>query len=411
MTGRAPPTPGRWRPRRRRSRGALGLRRAKLLSDESHGFVLVEVAAPADAGHKRAQVHRSHGPFDDLTRAHMGVFGAGGEQGSDLLVKIESHPLTQHERCYRRREPTLGFGVSAPATGDTRRTSRQTRGVMGNGPLPDDNGDSQRPERLGATEVSYRDAASILTRATGFMSGYDFTLNPYSGCGFGCSYCYAAFFSRDAQRSDSWGRWVEVKQNALERLERMRTPLTDRAIYMSSVTDPYQPIERRLLLVRALLEALAEQQPRLVVQTRSPLVTRDIDVLQRFAHVRVNMTVTTDSDTVRKAFEPTCPSNRARLAAITQVAAAGIETSITMTPLLPVEDADRFARDLLETGVHRFVVQPFHPDRGRFVAGTREPALALIRELGWTPDRYRATVETLNTHLPGLVEGRDGFAP
>lgn len=63
------------------------------------------------------------------------------------------------------------------------------------------------------------------------------------------------------------GSWVEVKQNALERLRRMRTSLTGKAIYMSSVTDPYQPIERRLLLVRGLLEALAEQQPRLVVQT------------------------------------------------------------------------------------------------------------------------------------------------
>lgn len=278
-------------------------------------------------------------------------------------------------------------------------------------PLPLGDDPSPRPQRIGDTEVSYRDSASILTRASGFMSDYDFTLNPYSGCGFGCSYCYAAFFSRDPQLSDSWGRWVQVKQNALQKLHRMRTPLTGKAIYMSSVTDPYQPIERHLLLVRALLEALVRHQPRLVVQTRSPLVTRDIDVLQRLGQVRVNMTVTTDSDAVRKAFEPTCPSNRARLAAITQVAAAGIETSITMTPLLPVVDAKQFARDLLETGVRRFVVQPFHAERGRFVAGTREPALALIRELGWTNERYRAAVETLRAHLPVLVEGRDGFAP
>lgn len=284
--------------------------------------------------------------------------------------------------------------------------------MIGHEPLPcDDDGAPHRPERIGDTEVSYRDAASILTRATGFMSDYDFTLNPYSGCGFGCSYCYAAFFSRDPQKSDSWGRWVDVKQNALEKLDRMRTSLTGKAIYMSSVTDPYQPIERRLLLVRGLLEALAEQQPRLVVQTRSPLVTRDIDVLQRFEHVRVNMTVTTDSDAVRKAFEPMCPGNRARLAAIAKVAASGIETCVTMTPLLPVERPEQFARDLLETGVRQFVVQPFHVDRGRFVAGTREAALTLMRELGWTPDCYRSTVDTLRRHLPVLVEGRDGFAP
>jgi DNA repair photolyase len=106
-----------------------------------------------------------------------------------------------------------------------------------------------------------------------------------------------------------------------------------------------------------------------------------------------------------------CPGNRARLAAIAEVAAAEIETAITMTPLLPVESPERFASDLLDTGVRRFVVQPFHADGGRFVAGTREPALALIRDLSWTPDRYRVTVETLRRHLPVLIEGRPGFAP
>ena len=280
----------------------------------------------------------------------------------------------------------------------------------GQAPLFGDEG-PPRPERIGETEVSYRVASSILTRASGFMADYDFTLNPYAGCGFGCSYCYAAFFSRDQERSDSWGRWVEVKENALATLRRMRTPLEGKAIYMSSVTDPYQPIERRLGLVRALLGELSTRGPRLVIQTRSPLVTRDIDILKRFTSVRVNMTVTTDSESVRKAFEPMCPGNRFRLAAIAEVAAAGIDTSITLTPLLPVENAERFARDLRMTGVRCFVVQPFHAERGRFVAGTREPALKLIRDLGWTPDRYRATVEILRAHLPALAEGREGFAP
>ncbi|MDX6721062.1 MAG: hypothetical protein QOJ63_3316 [Solirubrobacteraceae bacterium] len=147
------------------------------------------------------------------------------------------------------------------------------------------------------------------------------------------------------------------------------------------------------------------------MQTRSPLVTRDIDVLQRFEHVRVNMTVTTDSDAVRKAFEPMCLRNGVRLAAIARIAASGIDTSITMTPLLPVESPERFARDLVDTGARRFVVQGFHADRGRFTAGTREPALALIRDLGWTCDRYRATVDALRRHLPMLIERRAGFAP
>lgn len=274
-----------------------------------------------------------------------------------------------------------------------------------------DDGPDRRPEKLGHTSISYERARSILTKASGFMGQYDFTLNPYSGCGFGCSYCYAAFFSRDADRQATWGEWVEVKENAVELLQRMRTPLDGKSIYMSSVTDPYQPIENKLELVRALLEILVPKKPRLVVQTRSPLVTRDVDLFRRLEHHQVNMTVTTDDEFVRKAFEPYCPNNAARLRAISEVQAAGINTAITLTPLLPVRDPRAFATALLSTGVKRFVVQPFHADRGRFVAGTRDKAMATVAEMDWNQSRYEETVAALKAELPSLTEGRDGFAP
>lgn len=277
--------------------------------------------------------------------------------------------------------------------------------------LPIDFGDERRPDRAGRAAVEYGEAKSILTPATGFMSGYDYTLNPYSGCSFGCTYCYAASFARSEELRDTWGAWVRVKENAVSLLRRMRKPITGATIYMSSVTDPYQPIERRLGLVRALLEVLVERQPRLVVQTRSPLVTRDLDVLARFDHVKVNMTVTTDSDEVRRAFEPDCPANRLRLDAISQVCAAGIDAAITMTPLLPVADADAFADQLLATGVRHFVVQPFHAERGKFVAGTRDAALEIVRRMNWDDDAYRRTVTLLRSRLPALDEGREGFTP
>lgn len=252
---------------------------------------------------------------------------------------------------------------------------------------------------------------SILTRASGFMSDYDYTLNPYTGCLFGCTYCYAAFFLRDHELTESWGEWVQAKVNAVEVLERMRTDLTAKSIYMSSVTDPYQPVERRLGLVRALLERLIPEQPQLVVQTRGPLVTRDIDLFEDLEFVRVNMTVTTDDDDVRRAFEPQCPSNDQRLAAIGQVVDAGVDAMITLTPLLPISDPRGFADQLLETGVRRFVVQPFHAARGRFVAGTRGRAVAISEARDWDDDAYARTVAVLHEVLPHLVEGREGFAP
>ena len=117
-------------------------------------------------------------------------------------------------------------------------------------------------------DVDYAPVRDILTRATGFMDAYDFTLNPYSGCSFGCTYCYAAFFSYSTEKRDSWGLWVDVKENAVERLRRRRGSLDGKLIYMSSVTDPYQPIERQIELTRGLLEMLARHRPKLVVQTR-----------------------------------------------------------------------------------------------------------------------------------------------
>ena len=105
----------------------------------------------------------------------------------------------------------------------------------------------ERPTRIGETAVAYIPAQEVLTKATGFMDAYDFTLNPYSGCSFGCTYCYAAFFSRDVQKRDNWGYWVTVKENAVELLEKRKPGVLDgKLIYMSSVTDPYQPVERQL---------------------------------------------------------------------------------------------------------------------------------------------------------------------
>lgn len=277
-----------------------------------------------------------------------------------------------------------------------------------------DDAPAPRPDAVGKAEVSYRTASSLLTPGKGFMSAYDYTLNPYSGCTFGCTYCYAAFFARSKEKVDGWGRWVTVKENALALLRKKRRggALRGKTIYLSSVTDPYQPVERSLELTRALLQELADfHQPRLVVQTRSPLVVRDLDVLTRFDHVQVNVTVTTDDDDVRRAFEPSCPNNRVRLKAVRDLVENGVPTVVTMTPLLPVRDPDAFAEALLETGADRFVVQPFHATKGKFVAGTREEALRASDALGWTEDRYHETIRVLYSRLPGLLEGKDGFAP
>ncbi len=300
----------------------------------------------------------------------------------------------------------------------------QQRTLPGLGPpghAPED-----RPVKVGPVSVSYIQSREILTRATGFMDAYDFTLNPYSGCSFGCTYCYAAFFSRTREARDSWGRWVKVKENAIDALARReRGALDDKLIYMSSVTDPYQPIERELKLTRRLLEIMADRhRPKLVVQTRSPDVSRDCDLFHQIerngGRVQINMTVTTDDEDIRRVFEPFCPSNSVRLRAIAEVQAAGVETCITMTPLLMVSRPYDFADSLLQTNVEKFIIQPFHFQRGKFVAATRDQALDLMSEK-FNCDResfrdrylehYRMIFEVLDEKLPQLGQGKDGFMP
>ncbi|MCE2499809.1 MAG: radical SAM protein [Dehalococcoidia bacterium] len=284
----------------------------------------------------------------------------------------------------------------------------------------------KRPSSIGQTSIAYTPAREILTRATGFMDAYDFTLNPYSGCSFGCTYCYAAFFSRDVEKRDSWGYWVNVKENAVELMAKRKPGALDgKLIYMSSVTDAYQPAERELKLTRGILEIMADRhKPKLVIQTRSPAVVRDCDLFRQIeengGRVQVNMTVTTDDEDVRRTFEPFCPSNMVRLRAIGEVQAAGIDTCITMTPLLLVSSPYAFADSLVETGVQKFIAQPFHFQRGKFLAGTRDKAFDLMAEkLGCDQasfreeylEHYGMVFDVLRDTLPELGEGKDGFAP
>lgn len=300
---------------------------------------------------------------------------------------------------------------------------------------------------LGQVKVVQGPVREILTRASGFMDAYDYTLNPYGGCSFGCTYCYAAFFSRDAELRDSWGNWVRVKSNAVEllkkRLDRTPSYLDGKLIYMSSVTDPYQPVERRLGVTRGLLEVMAGlgkldewqlemleddvvsvPKPKLVIQTRSPDVVRDCDLFKKIGanggQVRVNMTVTTDDEDVRRTFEPHCPSNMVRMRAIGEVHASGVDTCITMTPLLLVNNPVSFVDSLLATGVQKFIIQPFHFQRGKFIAATRDQAFDLMAaKLGTDRasfrekylDHYKAVFNVLQNSLPDLGEGKEGFAP
>ncbi|MBR8830999.1 MAG: hypothetical protein N5P05_001940 [Chroococcopsis gigantea SAG 12.99] len=278
-----------------------------------------------------------------------------------------------------------------------------------------------KPDKLGNTLISYRDSSSILTPAKGFMGRYKFTLNPYSGCSFGCDYCYARFFSTNKEDLETWGQWVRVKENAVQLIRKARTTKNldkrlapDDTIYLSSVTDPYQAIEKYVGLTRKILEELVDVQPRLTIQTRSPLVVRDIDILQKFQHRRVNITISTDSDEVRAKYEPHCPSIKSRLVAAQKLVEANIPIGISISPMLPILNAHEFGRILANLDAAEYVTQFCKPSRARFTSGTSTEFLMKLKEDDWNEEKYRLA-KTIIAQALGtggvLLEGDEGYAP
>ena len=286
------------------------------------------------------------------------------------------------------------------------------------------------PTNIGPTAVKRTQPATLIGNATGFVKLYDGVVNPYQGCSFACDYCYASNFAPSEEHKLNWGNWVFVKSNAPNLLSKTRPGvLNGKTLYVSTATDPYQPIERTAGITKALLETVIERHPqaKLVIQTRAPMVTRDIALFQQIeqggGRIQVNMTVTTDDDAIRRTYEPRCPSIPARLKAVAQLNAAGIQTCITMTPLLPTKDIRAFAQTLLATGTDRYIAQDFHlPDKGdaRMIARTDARAIAATAtHFGCDPAQaaarynrgYARDLAVLKTVLPNLGIGRQGFAP
>lgn len=255
-------------------------------------------------------------------------------------------------------------------------------------------------------------ARSIFSPATGFIrrGGFDWTCNPYVGCSFGCVYCYAMFLPQNRRPKEEWGEWLQAKVNAIELAQKHARKLAGQAVYVSSVTDPYLPLERRLGLTRGILEALVEHQPRLLIQTRGPLVIRDLDILARFKAVRINMSIPTDSEEVRQAFEPKAPPLERRWEAIRETRAAGLPVGICVTPMLPLDDTEAFVRRIVEFNPDVLVVQDFHDSGGGFGADTGAAARALLAQRGWTEKDYQRVTERLREHRE-VFEGEAGFFP
>ncbi len=164
---------------------------------------------------------------------------------------------------------------------------------------------------------------------------YDYVINPYVGCEHGCSYCYARFMKRFAKHTEPWGEFVDVKVNAAELLRVEIKKKKMGSVWISGVCDPYQPLESKYQLTRKCLRILAEYGWPVIIQTRSPLVLRDMDILKGSQNIEVGFSIATADDKIREMFEPRAPSTESRLKALDELHCSGIKTYAMIAPILP----------------------------------------------------------------------------
>jgi DNA repair photolyase len=186
----------------------------------------------------------------------------------------------------------------------------------------------------------------LLNRCDSERVPFDWTINPYRGCEFGCVYCYARYTHEFMELRDplEFETRIFAKQwNPAQFRADLRRADPRESIAIGTATDPYQPAERKYGLTRSILGVIAEEQPgrrRVWITTKSDLVSRDIDILSAILKagtlITVNMTITTvDTDLARK-LEPRAPRPDLRLKAISELSRAGIATGVSYAPIIPL---------------------------------------------------------------------------
>lgn len=164
---------------------------------------------------------------------------------------------------------------------------------------------------------------------------YPYVINPFLGCQYGCFYCYARFMKKYSRHLEPWGKFVDAKTNAPELLQKEITKKIKGEVWISGVCDPYQPIEAKYKITRQCLEILAENNWSVVIQTKSPLVLRDLDILKKGKNFQIGFSIATADETIKKLFEPNSPSIKDRVIALNKLHQAGLKTYAMIAPLLP----------------------------------------------------------------------------
>ncbi|HLJ50961.1 MAG TPA: radical SAM protein [Bryobacteraceae bacterium] len=268
-------------------------------------------------------------------------------------------------------------------------------------------------------------AHSILSATSGFIeeAGFTHSLTPARNCTYGCTYCYVPTMGiyGGLKKEDwlHWGQFTTFKSNAPELLRKQLRPT--QVIYCSPLVDPYQPAEEQAAMMPRLLDELLARPPRIfVIQTRGPLILRDLTrlvELSRQTDLRVSFSLTTNREDVRRLYEPRCAPLSERLVAVRTLRSNGIRTFAALAPLLPC-DPERLAEAALEATREDVIGDPFHVRAVKRHGATTRDAAARIAEKhdqsAWLdPNFQRETLQRIESFVKHagrrFAAGTEGF--
>lgn len=207
------------------------------------------------------------------------------------------------------------------------------------------------------------------------LPGLDYALNPYRGCLHACAYCYAPAVLREERE---WGSFVDVKINMPGMLSEELRKKKKGVVGISTVTDAYQQIEKKYEITKNCLEELLKHDFPICVQTKSSLVLRDLDIIQKFSKKEVGFTITTLNEEARKKYEPFSSSTEEKLSALEEIADKGIKTWVFLGPIMPYitdreNDLERLIKKLSEIKVESVMI-----DKLRIKPGIWEKVMKFI---------------------------------
>ncbi|KYK34251.1 MAG: DNA photolyase [Thermoplasmatales archaeon SG8-52-3] len=193
------------------------------------------------------------------------------------------------------------------------------------------------------------------------LPGLDYSLNPYRGCLHNCAYCYVPNVLRI--KRDAWGRFVDIKKNIPKVLSNELRNKKRGVIAISTVTDPYQPLEKKYKITRYCLEQLLIYDFPICLQTKSKLIERDLDIISKFSNAEIMFSIGTLNDNERKLLEPYASTIKERLDTLKISSEIGIKTSIFFGPIYPTissENLPKIIDTFKENGAKEIMIDKFN---------------------------------------------------